>query len=114
MDPSKSKYKPSKILDFSLLSLTCQAKKIDLELESENFKIYPEKLSPRSLHFRRVFRAAATFQFRFLESKIGIFGIFSSGDVEHPTYSLSRLLGHLACVGFVVLAAQVGPCQYVK
>ena len=66
-------------LDFSLFSLTCEAKLFDLELELYNFKIYSEKLSLRSLHFRRVFRAAATFRFCFLELKIGFFGIFSSG-----------------------------------
>ena len=84
--PPNISTKPSKILDFSLLSLTCEVKFFDSELESCNFKIYWEKLSPRSLHFRGVFRDAVTFRFNFLEPKIGIFGIFSPGDVSHPTF----------------------------
>ena len=52
----------------------------DLELESEkNQNMLGKALRTRFLHFRRVFRAAATFRFNFLEPKIGIFGIFSSG-----------------------------------
>ena len=37
-------------------------------------------------HFRGVFRAAATFQFSFLELKIGGFGIFSSGEKEQNVH----------------------------
>ena len=58
---------------------------MDLELESENFKICWEQLSTRSLHFRALFLAAITLQKSFSELKIGIFGFFSSGNVSHPT-----------------------------
>ena len=78
--------KPSKIIDFSLLSLTCEEFFVDLELESENFKICWEQPSTRSLQIWYSSKVPIHFQFSLVGLKIGIFGIFSSGDVSHPTY----------------------------
>ena len=87
-DPPDPSTKSSKILDFSLFSLTCDQKNFDLELESETFKICWAFLSTRSLHFRALFLAAITLQKSFSGPKIVIFGIFSFGDVEHPSMVL--------------------------
>ena len=76
--------KPMDITTFSLLSLTCDAKFFDLELESEKNKICWEKLRPRSLHFRGVFRISGTFQFNFPSRKIFHFAYFQFWRREPP------------------------------
>ena len=83
---AKISSKSSKMLDFSLLSLPCEEKFWISELESEKNKVCWEQLSMRSLRIcNSFFLWKSCFKFCFPYLKFEDFGIFSSGDVEHPT-----------------------------
>ena len=81
-------YKPSEKLDFSLRSLTLAVCRITLSGSLTKTKYTGTIYSTRSLHFCNDREVSEWFQKSFLYKQFEDFGIFSLGDVEHPTLAI--------------------------
>ena len=83
--PSNYSTKLSKILDFSEMLLSSRARNFSQNWNQTDLKYTRTIYSTRSLHFCNNWKVPKRFQKSLSEPNFEDFGIFSLGDVEHPT-----------------------------